>query len=88
MLIEVNSNGYGGHSWTLVAYGKQFYLGQDVKFCRRVLGMEPRQIVREIGTNDLRSDSARAKLARLIVKNLHITRSNIKTLSAWDICAE
>lgn len=91
MIIELSSTNYGGfvsHNWTLKVYGKSFYLGQDGKFCSRVLGMHPRDVAQAIGTNDLRTSKARTSLARMIVNNLGITRSNIKTLSAWDICAE
>lgn len=88
MTIQVSNNGFGGHSWTLLAYGKSFYLGQDVKFCRRILGKDPMWVIREIGTNDLRSKSALTKLARLIVTDLGINRSNIKTIEPWAICAE
>ena len=89
MIIEISIGNYGfSHDWTLNAYGKNLYLGQDVKFCSRVLGMSPREVVSRIGTNDLRSVEGRTKLARLIVSEIGITRKNIKTLDAWDICAQ
>jgi len=42
--IEVNRGSYGfGYEWTLLVSTKtkeqRFYLGQDSKFCNRVLGM-------------------------------------------------
>jgi hypothetical protein len=89
MIIEISIGNYGfSHDWTLSAYGKKLYLGQDVKFCSRVLGMSPREVVMRIGTNNLRSAEGRTRLARLIVSEIGITRKNIKTLDAWDICAQ
>jgi hypothetical protein len=87
-IIEINSNYGFDHNWTLNAYGRKFYLGQDVKFCSRVLGVEPRDIVSEIGSNDLREDSTRRKLARYILNQLDITSKNIKNLQPWSLCAE
>jgi len=50
--INITSNYGFDHNWTLVVSTKtktkSFYLGQDVKFCSRVLGMEPSYIVRQI----------------------------------------
>lgn len=87
--IVTISTSYGFvKSWTLDAYGKQFYLGQDVKFCSRVLGAEPAQVARELGTNDLSEDSTRRRLARYIMNSLDIDKSKIKTLQSWELCAE
>lgn len=87
-IIEIHSNYGFDHNWTLNAYGRQFYLGQDVKFCSRVLGVEPRDIVFEIGSNDLTEDSTRRKLARYIMNHLDINSKNIKNLQPWALCAE
>jgi hypothetical protein len=87
-IIEIHSNYGFDHNWTLNAYGRQFYLGQDVKFCSRVLGVEPRDIVSQIGSNDLREDSTRRKLAKYILKQLDITSKNIKNIQSWALCAE
>jgi hypothetical protein len=89
MIIEVTRGSYGfGHDWTLVVYGRRFWLGQDVKFCSRVLGMDPSDVVREIGTNKLNTISGRKRLARFIVDSLEITRSSVKQLESWSLCAQ
>lgn len=81
---------YGfAHYWTLVVGKKEFYLGQDVKFCTRVLQMEPSSVVQAIGDNDLSNDNTNRKLARFIVDTLkerHLI--NFKNLQPWELCAE
>ena len=66
------------HNWTLKVYGKSFYLGQDIKFCSRVLGCEPSYIVEQIGSNDLSKETTKKKLAKFIIDSLNLNRSNIK----------
>ena len=92
MIIEISTTNYGGgfvtHKWTLKAYGKSFYLGQDAKFCDRVLGMSPRYIVQQIGSDDLRRDTTRKKLAKFICGQLDITRTNAKAIEPWGLSAE
>lgn len=75
-------------SWTLDAYGKQFYLGQDIKFCRRVLGAEPTQVAYELGTNDLTEDRTRRRLARYILHSLDLDKTKLRNLQPWELCAE
>lgn len=87
MIIETTPNAYGfGHDWTLVVKKKSFYLGQDVKFCQRVLGMSPSYVAENIGTNDLRSDSARRKLAKFIVQSLGI--DDFSKVEPWELCCQ
>ena len=89
MIVQLTKGAYGiGMDWTLVVYGRRFYLGQDVKFCSRVLGVEPRYVIDEIGTDRLYTKAARVKLARLIVEMLNITRSNVKSIEPWGLCAQ
>lgn len=89
MTIIVTPGGYGfGHDWTLVAFGKSFYLGQDVKFCKRVLGLHPSDVVDAIGTNRLDTEEGREKLASFIVDSLEITEESSKTMEAWSLCAQ
>jgi len=81
---------YGfAHYWTLIYRNKRFYLGQDVKFCKRILQMEPRDVVRSIGDNDLTNEKTNNKLARFIVKTLkerHLI--DFKNLQPWDLAAD
>lgn len=86
--ISIHSNYGFDHNWTLNAFGRQFYLGQDVKFCSRVLGLQPRDIVAKIGSNDLSEDSTRERLARFIMHHLNLNSKNIKNLQPWSLCAE
>lgn len=88
MKVIVTRGAYGfGHEWTLVAYGHKFYLGQDVKFCSRVLGMEPRAVVGIIGSPNIEEASTNKRLARLICERLGVARSNVKNLELWSLCA-
>ncbi len=87
MIIETTPNAYGfGHDWTLIVKKQSFYLGQDVKFCSRVLGMSPSYVCENIGTNDLRSDSARRKLAQFIVQSLGI--DDFSSVEPWELCCQ
>lgn len=89
MTIQVTTGSYGfGHEWTLNAYGRNFYLGQDVKFCSRVLGMSPSYLVREIGTNRFDTEAGRKKLAKYICSTLGINRRTIKQYQPWSLCAQ
>jgi hypothetical protein len=87
--ITINTGAYGfGHEWTLSAFGKSFYLGQDVKFCNRVLGMAPREVVDAIGTNRLDLDEGRNALAEFIIDELGLTDENVKEVQPWELCAQ
>jgi hypothetical protein len=91
--IIVTQGSYGfGHEWTLECETKttkkNFYLGQDVKFCSRVLGMDPADVVNAIGTNRLDTDSGTKRLAKFIVVQLGLNGRNIKTMEAWDLCCQ
>lgn len=88
MTIQITTSYGFCHNWTLKAYGKSFYLGQDIKFCHRILGCEPSYIINKIGSNDLSKETTKKKLAKFILDNLNINRSNIKSLDPWQICAE
>ena len=91
--IKISSNYGFDHNWTLVVSTakntKSFYLGQDVKFCSRVLGMEPSYIVREIGTREIDYGTiGNKKLAEFICKHLNLNGRNINKIEPWGLCAE
>jgi hypothetical protein len=86
-IIQV-SRGEWGHNWTLDAYGKQFYLGQDGKFCSRVLGMRGSDVVEAIGSNDLRQDKVRRKLARFIINQLELDKEKLMSIEPWGLCCQ
>ena len=88
MTIQISTTYGFCHNWTLEAYGKSFYLGQDVKFCNRVLGCDPSYVVQQIGSNDLGKESTKKKLAKFILDSLDLTRTDIKNMQPWSLCAE
>lgn len=87
--LSVTVGDYGfSHNWTLTAYGKSFYLGQDVKFCRRFLGMEPSQVIQESGIRDLRDEANLQAMAEWICKKMKLTKRRAEALEPWDLCAQ
>ena len=91
--ISFQPNGYGfGYDWTLHVTTqngtKSFFLGQDVKFCKRVLGIEPRDIVNQIGDNDLRKEETRQKLGEFILDSLDVTEDMIDNFEPWSLCCQ
>lgn len=90
--INVSAN-YFSHDWTLVVdfqdgLIKEFYLGQDVKFCHRVLGYEASYVVEQIGSNDLSKESVRKKLAKFIIKDLGLNARSLRTLERWSLACQ
>jgi hypothetical protein len=85
-----------GHDWILVLEAKKnkilkrksFYLGQDVKFCSRVLGMSPRDIVDEIGSGDFTKASNLKLLGKFISKRLGLSAKSIDKLNTWELCCQ
>lgn len=91
--IQITSNYGFDHNWSLVltksnGTSKSFYLGQDVKFCSRVLGMEPRYIVEQIGSGNITEPSINTRLANFIIDSLGLTKTELFNLKAWSLCAE
>lgn len=92
--IQIERGSYGfGHTWSLVltktnGTSKSFYLGQDVKFCSRVLGMEPRYIVEQIGSGNITEPSINTRLANFIIDSLGLSKTELFNLDAWSLCAE
>ena len=80
-------------NWTLVVSTakktKSFFLGQDVKFCNRVLEMEPSYIVRQIGTGETSEGTpGNKKLAKFIINELGLNGRNIDNVEPWGLCAQ
>ena len=89
MTIEISVGDYGfSHNWTLNVFGKSFFLGQDVKFCKRVLGMEPWHVVEIIGDNDLILAETRTALAEFIVTQLELDEDKVSNIEPWALCAQ
>lgn len=92
-IIQITSNYGFDHNWTLhiemKGERKSFYLGQDVKFCNRILQMTPRQVVEAIGTAEITTEKGNKALSKFIVSTLkkrHLI--NFNNLQPWDLCAE
>ena len=91
--IKVTSTYGFDRNWTLVVSTakktKSFYLGQDVKFCSRVLGMEPRYVVEQIGTREVAEGTiGNKKLAKFICEQLKLNGRNISKIEPWELCAQ
>ena len=90
--IKINSSYGFDHNWTLEVTTnegiKTFYLGQDVKFCKRVLGMEPSYIVQQIGSGDVTEPKVNSRLAKFIIKSLGLSSKQLNELRSWDLLAE
>ena len=88
------TNQYGFcHNWTLLVKfrGKKlrrFFLGQDVKFCTRVLAMRPGDVVQQSGVRDLRTEENQQKLAKWIVEKLGMNKDNIDQFEDWSLSSQ
>lgn len=95
--IAINRTNYGGgfvtHAWTLVCSvgDKQFrfYLGQDVKFCERSLGMSCAAVAEAIGTREIDEGTpGNELLANHIVEHLNLQEEDLPKLDTWSFSAE
>jgi hypothetical protein len=90
MRVIITQGEYGfGRNWTLEYNKKQFFLGQDVKFCNRVLNTPPSYVANYIGTNVIDEGTiGNKKLAKFIVSQLGLTQQNVKQLNTWELCSQ
>ena len=92
--VIITPGTYGsGKNWSLLVRTpgktKSFYLGQDVKFCSRVLGMTPKEVIENIGTRDIsEGEPGNKKLAELICECLELNETNVMELEPWSLSAE
>lgn len=91
--VLITSNYGFDHNWTLVVSTptktKSFYLGQDVKFCQRVLGMDTSYVVSQIGTNEIAEGTkGNEKLGKFICQSLGLNGRNIDKIESWGLCSE
>lgn len=92
--VTFTEGNYGfGFDWNLIVTNdegkrKNFYLGQDSKFCNRVLGMTPRYVVEQIGDNDLRNVDVQKKLGNFIIETLGLTEEQVFNLETWELCCQ
>lgn len=81
------------HNWILhIVFSddmwRNYFLGQDVKFCSRVLGVEPKYIAQQIGSNDLRQEETKEKLANFIIKSLELDEEKLRNIEPWELCCQ
>ena len=87
--VVITRGSYGfGHEWTLKAFDKSFFLGQDGKFCRRVLRLDPSYIVEQIGSGEITEPEVNEKLADFIIEHLELTEESVAELQPWELCAQ
>ena len=90
--VVVTPRGDFGHDWNLIVETdngvRNFYLGQDVKFCSRVLGLTPRDIVNEIGTGDFRNEENLKRLGNFISEQLGLVDESVEQLESWELCCQ
>jgi hypothetical protein len=90
--ISVSRNDFW-FDWTLVVdfqdgLVKHFYLGQDSKFCYRVLRLTPSDLIERMGTNDFSKESVRKKIAKFIIKELDLDAKKLRTLERWSLACK
>lgn len=87
--IILSAGPYGfGRTWQLAAYGKRFYLGQDAKVCSRLLGLDPSQVIKLIGGNNISDDQINNNLAVLIINTVGLDAENSQDLEAWALACD
>ena len=93
-VIRIERGSYGfGYNWSLVVTKrngeqKSFYLGQDVKFCSRVLGMSPAYVVEQIGSGDITKPKVNARLANFIIDTLNLDELELFSMHGWELSAQ
>lgn len=91
--IMISSNYGFDHNWVLEVKTlngtKSFYLGQDIKFIRRVMGMDIEDVVEVIGTRDISEGSeGNIKLSEFICETLGITEENVMGIESWELSCQ
>ena len=92
-IVKLTPNEYGfGKDWNLqvttMETSKTFYLGQDAKFCSKVLGIETKQVLNEIGEEKLKTKTSLEKLGNFIVETLGLSEDEINQLQPWELCCQ
>lgn len=100
-VIEVVSGACGGHDWMLYipctkkSNPRRLYLGQDVRFIRRMLGMSTEDFIREVACRmrslqrplNMCSARVRQAIAALIIEKAGGLRA-VRKMEAWELCAQ
>lgn len=90
--IKIEQHNESIHYWTLIVESNKrvyaFSLGQDIKFCKRVLRIEPQALVTMLGTNNLlEGTDGNKRLANVICAVMDITPSRIRHIPKQSFCA-
>lgn len=87
--VLISAGPYGfGRTWELKAYGRKFYLGQDAKVCSRLLGLDPSEVIKLIGGNNISDDQINNNLAVLIINTVGLDAENSQDLEAWALACD
>ena len=73
--------------WTLIAFGKRIYLGEDTKFCKQFLRKTDEEVCKAIGSDDMRLPETRQKLAKYIIDQLGLTQERADLLQENELMA-
>lgn len=89
ILIQTNGS---LHYWTLRVVTKiktyNFYLGNDIRFCTKVLKIQPQHLVNMLQTNQIQEGTeANIKLAKLICLLMDIDNRSVRTIPSKTFCA-
>jgi hypothetical protein len=81
------SKGFFYNNWTLNVNGKDFLLGQDVKWCIRSLGIDIEDFFTMVGADDT-TEEGRQKIGEWIVKEFKLTPKVVDKLEPWSLCCQ
>ena len=81
------SKGFFYNNWTLKVNGKDFLLGQDVKWCIRSLGIDIEDFFTMVGADDT-TEEGRQKIGEWIVKEFKLTPKVVDKLEPWSLCCQ
>ena len=98
--IVLSKGPIGSTRWSLVVTFrdgsiKEFYLGQDIKFIRRILGYDESDFFEMLGIvskKDNRSlkwnDKISQRIANFIKRDLELTPKILRKLEIWELSGE
>ena len=67
---------------------KTFMLGQDVKFCSRVLGCSYDDLLNHLNIKKIETDREKKKVGNFIFRELELNSKIIKELNPWSLSCE
>ena len=94
LVSKVDYGGFIVHNWNLVVSNengeqRNFFLGQDVKFCRRILGLHPRDVVKAIGSAEIEDEDVSKRLGCFIIEHLELDEDVVfNVYEDWDLACQ